>query len=96
MRAIICAVLITLAMPLHAATYGEGLATYNRGDFLNAKRIIEPLAESGDTNAQYLFGRVCARRRGVAGFVEGHKWLNPAASRGSRDARGERDRPHSA
>ncbi len=93
MRAIICAVLITLAMPLHAATYGEGLATYNRGDFLNAKRIIEPLAESGDTNAQYLFGRMYARGDGVLqDFVEGHKWLNLAASRGSRDARGERDR----
>ena len=93
MRAIFCLLIFVLATPVLAATYGEGLAAYQRGDFNSAQRVLEPLAQSGDADAQYLLGRMYARGEGVLqDFVEGHKWLNLAASRGNREARTERDR----
>jgi peptidoglycan hydrolase-like protein with peptidoglycan-binding domain len=75
------------------ATYGEGLAAFQRSDFNTARTVIAPLAESGDAQSQYLYGRMHATGDGVLqDFIEAHKWLNLAAARGVRAARTERDR----
>ncbi len=87
------ALLLLLSGGASAATMGEGLAAYQRGDYSTARAIVEPLAQSGDAHAQYLLGRMHARGEGVLqDFVIAHQWLNLSAARGNRDARTERDR----
>ncbi|MEM7406974.1 MAG: peptidoglycan-binding protein [Pseudomonadota bacterium] len=93
MRAFLPLFLLLANFAAFASTFGEGLAAYQRGDYAAARTVIEPLANSGDAQAQYLFGRMYARGDGVLqDFVAAHKWLNLAAARGHRDARSERDR----
>jgi len=93
MRALWIALGLTLSTSLAAATMGEALAAYLRGDFSTTRTIVEPLAGSGDAHAQYLLGRMHARGEGVLqDYIVAHQWLNLSAARGNRDARGERGR----
>lgn len=46
-----------LLLPLGvSAGYEEGVAAYNRGDYQQAIAEIEPLAEQGNSDAQYFMG----------------------------------------
>ena len=93
MRALWIVICMALSTSLSAATMGEGLAAYQRGDYSSARTIVEPLANSGDSHAQYLLGRMHARGEGVLqDFVVAHQWLNLSAARGNAEARTERDR----
>lgn len=92
MRSIVATLLWALAATTAASTHGEGLAAFQRGDFNSARQVIEPLAESGDSDSQNLLGRMYAQGDGVLqDYIEAYKWLNLAAARGNRAARTERD-----
>ena len=59
------ALLLLLAYIGFAADFQTGLDAYNRGDFAAARREWQPIAESGDANAQYNLGLLYARGQGT-------------------------------
>lgn len=67
-------------------------AAYDEGQHSAAFAEFRELAEQGDSDAQYMLGRMYARGEGtLQDFVQAHAWLNLAAVRGHRLAAGERD-----
>src|ERR1051325_6372856 len=50
----------------NAGPLEDGVAAANRGDYSTALRLLRPLAEHGDAQAQYNLGVVYAHGRGVA------------------------------
>lgn len=50
---------------LFAGNYEDGLAAIASGDFKTAFEKLQPLAEQGNANAQYLLGRMYSRGEGV-------------------------------
>ncbi|KAA5803645.1 sel1 repeat family protein [Alkalicaulis satelles] len=57
-------------------------------DFASAARMLRPLAEAGDAEAQYRLGMALAdgRQYGAMGGVEGVEWLERAALQGHENA----------
>src|SRR3978361_427107 len=71
-----------LATPLD-----DGLAAYNRGDYLSAVKICRPLAAKGDPIAQYILGWLYREGQGVPqDYAEAIKWYRLAAAQGLADA----------
>jgi len=52
--------------PAWSGPLEDGRAAYGRGDYANAMRILLPLAENGNANAQYDLGLMYDNGRGVA------------------------------
>jgi len=74
------------------AELAAGLAAYERQDYNAALGPLMQLAEAGDSDAQFILGRMFGRGEGVLqDYVEAHKWYNLAASRGQRLAATARD-----
>jgi hypothetical protein len=60
-----------------------GVAAYQRGDYATAMRLWQPLAEQGDTAAQYTLGFMYAEGEGVPqDDAEAVKWYRLAAEQG--------------
>lgn len=58
-------------------------ATYYRGDYADAMRLMTPLAEDGDRHAQYLIGFMHERGQGVPkDYAAAAKWYGQAAELG--------------
>lgn len=92
MRFILLAVAIICTTSALGATVSEGQRALERGNFQDAKRILEPYAEAGHRDAQYSFGEMYADGSGVLqDYVSAHKWLNLAAASGHSDARSRRN-----
>ena len=53
---VLLAFLMTLSSPVAAQDFQKGLAAAQAGDFATALLEWTPLAEAGDTNAQYNLG----------------------------------------
>jgi TPR repeat protein len=69
-----------------AGPWEDGMASYNRGDYMPAIRLFRPLAEQGNAKAQSVLGVMYRRGEGVArSSVRAFIWLSRAAARG--DAR---------
>ena len=49
-----------------AGPWEDGMAAYNRGDYVPAVRLFRPLAEKGNPKAQGVFGKMSARGQGRA------------------------------
>ena len=47
---------LSLAAPVLAGPLEDGKAAYDRGDYVTALRLMRPLAEQGQTNAQFSIG----------------------------------------
>ena len=84
---------LALSVVLATASVGfgqdfeKGLAAAKRGDFATALGEWQPLAEQGDTDAQYNLGVMYEDGRGVIqDNVYAHMWWNIAASQGDADA----------
>jgi hypothetical protein len=61
-----------------------GYAAYEKGDYEAARKLLGPLAESGDARAQSTLGLLYYRGRGVRkDDSEALKWFRLAAERGS-------------
>jgi TPR repeat protein len=73
-----------------AGPWEDGMAAYNRGDYVPAIRLFRPLAEAGNAKAQHLIGVMYHRGQGVArNSVRAFLWFNRAAARGDARAKAE-------
>ena len=74
------------------ADYEAGQRAWDAGRPAEAVAAWQSAAGTGDGRAMLALGRAYAKGRGAPqDFVEGHKWLNLAASLGSAEAASERD-----
>src|SRR4030088_3500844 len=73
-----------------AGPWEDGMAAYNRGDYMPAIRLFRPLAEQGNAKAQNVLGVMYRRGQGVArNSMRAFLWLNRAAARGDAIAKAE-------
>jgi len=73
-----------------AGPWEDGMAAYNRGDYVPAIRLFRPLAEQGNAKAQNVLGVMYRRGEGVArNSVRAFLWFNRAAARGDARAKAE-------
>jgi TPR repeat protein len=71
-----------------AGPWEDGMAAYNRGDYLPAVRLFLPLAEQGNAKAQSVLGVMYRRGQGVArSSVHAFVWFSRAAARGDKRAK---------
>jgi uncharacterized protein len=85
-RLVVIAVLVLLAIgePARASAVSEGVAAFRRGDFPTAVRILGPLAERGNAEAQALLGFMYEYGRGVPqNAVVAVHWYVCAAEQGN-------------
>lgn len=81
-------VTLTLLLPLAGmAGYEDGMAAYNRGDYAQAIAEIEPLAENGNTDAQYIMGMLFHYGYGKKlDQAQAAAWFRKAANSGNAQA----------
>jgi len=73
-----------------AGPWEDGMASYNRGDYVPAIRLFRPLAEQGNAKAQSALGGMYRRGQGVArNSVRAFLWFSRAAARGDARAKAE-------
>ena len=71
-----------------AGPWEDGMAAYNRGDYMPAIRLFRPLAEQGSAKAQHLIGVMYHKGEGVArNSVRAFAWFSLAAAHGDSDAK---------
>ncbi len=80
LRHLLCILsLCLLVVPSAWGDYQEGRKAYNRGDYATALKELRPLAEQGHAEAQYLFGYMYYKGRGVGqDGEEAVKWFRKA------------------
>jgi TPR repeat protein len=84
--AILCAQLAGSAAA--AGPWEDGMAAYNRGDYLPAVRLFRPLAEQGNAKAQKVLGVMFRKGEGVPkSAVRARMWFALAAKRGDTGAK---------
>jgi TPR repeat protein len=87
------AVLIAQLLGTPAAFAGpweDGMAAYNRGDYVPALRVFRTLAEQGNAKAQNVLGVMFRKGEGVAKSpARAHMWFSLAAKRGEAGASAE-------
>ena len=73
-----------------AGPWEDGMAAYNRGDYMPAIRLFRPLAEQGNAKAQNVLGVMFRKGEGVPkNPVRAHMWFSFAAKRGEAGAKAE-------
>lgn len=73
-----------------AGPWEDGMAAYNRGDYVPAFHLFRPLAEQGNAKAQTVLGTMYRRGQGVAqNSRRAFLWLKLAAARGDVQAKAE-------
>ena len=71
-----------------AGPWEDGMAAYNRGDYMPAIRLFRPLAEKGNPKAQSVLGVMYRRGQGVArNSAHAFIWFSLAATRGDAKAK---------
>jgi uncharacterized protein len=84
--AIICIAFTVLPLTPHSATadpVADGLAAYERGDYLAAYRLCLPWAQKGNRDAEFLIGLMYANGQGVRqSYAEAAQWYQGAADDG--------------
>jgi len=70
-----------------AGPFEDGLAAYNRKDYVTAFRLLHPLAQQGDAPSQFYLGGMYAFGRGVPqNEAEAVRWFRAAAEQGDAGA----------
>jgi TPR repeat protein len=70
-----------------AGPWEDGMAAYNRGDYVPAIQVFRVLAAEGNTRAQRVLGTMYHKGQGVAhNSVRAFAWLSRAAARGDKSA----------
>jgi len=90
----VAAIILVLgfATPVVAGPLEDANAAIKRRDYATALRLIRPLAEQGNANAQYNLGVFYDNGLGVPqDRVRAHMWLNLAAMQGRDGAAAFRD-----
>jgi TPR repeat protein len=78
------AVAAALGAPAAAGALEDGSAAYREKDYAKAVELWQPLAERGDTTAQYSLGTLYAEGNGVArDDATAFMWFQRAANRGN-------------
>lgn len=73
-----------------AGPWEEGMAAYNRGDYVPAVQFVRPLAQAGNAKAQALLGVMYRRGEGVArSSAIAFMWLGLAAKQGDPKAKAQ-------
>ena len=71
-----------------AGPWKDGMAAYNRGDYMPAIRLFLPLAEQGNAKAQHLIGVMYHKGEGVTrNQMRAFAWFSMAAAHGDSDAK---------
>jgi TPR repeat protein len=94
LKHVIAAIILMLrfATPVAAGPLEDADAAIKRRDYATAVRLIRPLAEQGDANAQYKLGVFYDNGLGVPqDKVSAYMWLNLSASQGREGAAAFRD-----
>src|ERR1700704_2473290 len=73
-----------------AGPWEDGMAAYNRGDYVPAIRVFRTLAEQGNAKAQNVLGVMFRKGEGVPkNPARAHMWFSFAAKRGEAGAKTE-------
>ena len=73
-----------------AGPWEDGMAAYNRGDYVPAMRVFRTLAEQGHAKAQNVLGVMFRKGQGVAkNPARARMWFSFAAKRGEAGAKAE-------
>jgi len=73
-----------------AGPWEDGMAAYNRGDYVPAIRLFRPLAEAGNPKAQSVIGMMYRKGQGVVkSSGRAFMWFSLAAKRGNGKAKAE-------
>ena len=73
-----------------AGPWEDGMAAYNRGDYVPAVRVFRALAEQGNAKAQNVLGVMFRKGQGVPkNPARAHMWFSFAAKRGDAKAKAE-------
>lgn len=68
-----------------AASFEDGLTHFGNGDFTSAYKVWAPLAEAGDSSAQYYVGQMLFQGKGITRNVKmAYVWLT-LSSKGGMD-----------
>lgn len=79
-----------IAFGAFAGPWEDGMAAYNRGDYMPAIRLFRPLAEQGNPKAQSVLGVMFRKGEGVPrNSARAHMWFSFAAARGDTKAKAE-------
>jgi TPR repeat protein len=82
----IAAAFVLAASGALTGPWEDGMAAYNRGDYLPAIHLFRPLAEAGNAKAQSVIGTMYRKGEGVSRSpARAFMWFSIAAKRG--DAR---------
>jgi TPR repeat protein len=88
--AAIAAAQIFAATAALAGPWENGVAAYNRGDYVPAMRVFHALAVAGNAKAQRLLGVMYRRGQGVRRSpARAHMWFSFAAAHGEAKAEAE-------
>jgi hypothetical protein len=75
---------LSLAAPVAAGPFEDGLAAYKRGDYATALRLLRPLANQGNAVAQRMLGVMYDLGQGVPqDYAEAMKWYLQGAEQGN-------------
>ena len=92
-KSILFSVAVVLLVSVSGASAGpweDGMASYNRGDYVPAISLFRPLAQAGNARAQSIMGVMYRKGQGVApDSARAYMWLSVAAARGDAKARAE-------
>jgi TPR repeat protein len=73
-----------------AGPWEDGMAAYNRGDYMPAIRVFRTLAEQGNAKAQNVLGVMFRKGEGVPkNPARAYMWFSFAAKRGEAGAKAE-------
>ena len=73
-----------------AGPWEDGMAAYNRGDYVPAVQVFRAMARAGNAKAQGMLGAMYRRGQGVTkSSAHAFMWLSLAASRGDAKAKAE-------
>ncbi len=84
-----------LVLQTSSATAGpleDGVKAYSRADYATAMKLLSPLADAGNIDAQYSVAMMYQKGQGVTeDKVKAHMWYDLAARKGDKDAAADRD-----
>jgi TPR repeat protein len=84
----IAAALLAGTAGAQAGPWEDGMAAYNRGDYVPAIRLFRPLAEAGNPKAQNQIGLMYRKGEGTARSpARAFMWFSLAAKRGDAKAK---------
>jgi hypothetical protein len=73
-----------------AGPWEDGMAAYNRGDYVPAIRVFRAMAAQGNAKAQSVLGSMYRRGQGVSSSpVRAFLWFSRAAASGDAQAKAE-------